>query len=50
MVLCYKCFEEKHDDCMGKQGLFVCECALCKPDSKPINNKMPDSLKYIEKK
>jgi len=38
MVLCYKCFEEKHHDCMGKQGLFVCECDLCKKDAKEINN------------
>ena len=38
MVLCYKCFEEKHHDCMGKQGLFVCECELCKKDAKAINN------------
>ena len=49
MVLCYKCFEEKHHDCMGKQGLFVCECELCKKDSKAINNVMPDSMKYVDK-
>lgn len=23
---------------MGKQGLFVCECELCKKDAKAINN------------
>ena len=49
MVMCYKCFEGKHDVCMGKQGLFVCECELCKKDSKSINNVMPDSVKYVEK-
>jgi hypothetical protein len=49
MVMCYKCFEGKHDVCMGKQGLFVCECEPCKKDSKSINNVMPDSVKYVEK-
>lgn len=49
LVLCYKCFEEKHHDCMGKQGLFVCECDLCKKDSKAIDNVMPDSMKYVDK-
>ena len=49
MVLCYKCFEEKHHDCMGKQGLFVCDCELCKKDSKAINNVMPESMKYVDK-
>lgn len=49
MVMCYKCFEGKHDTCMGKQGLFVCECPPCKKDSKSINNVMPDSVKYVEK-
>ena len=49
MVMCYKCFEGKHDVCMGKQGLFVCECELCKKDSKSINNVMPDSVKYAQK-
>lgn len=34
---------------MGKQGLFVCDCDLCKNDSKAINNAMPDSMKYVEK-
>ena len=30
MVLCYKCFEEKHEECMGKAGLFDCDCQRCK--------------------
>lgn len=34
MVLCLKCFEEKHGQCMGKAGMFDCECAACKADSK----------------
>lgn len=34
---------------MGKQGLFVCECELCKKDSKAINNVMPESMNYVDK-
>ena len=49
MVLCYKCFEGKHDVCMGKQGLFVCDCMLCKKDSKSVNNTMPESVRNVEK-
>ena len=30
LVLCYKCFEEKHGECMGKAGLFDCDCKPCK--------------------
>jgi hypothetical protein len=49
MVLCYNCFEGKHDVCMGKQGLFACDCDLCKKDSKSVNNVMPESVRHVEK-
>ncbi len=30
MVLCDKCYHEKHDQCMGKAGMFDCECKCYK--------------------
>ncbi len=30
MVLCHKCSDEKHGECMGKAGMFECDCAVCK--------------------
>ncbi|MDE1762810.1 MAG: hypothetical protein KGH88_01010 [Thaumarchaeota archaeon] len=30
MVLCHKCSDEKHGECMGKAGMFDCDCELCK--------------------
>jgi len=32
MVMCYKCFDSKHDECMGKMGMFECECETCKKE------------------
>lgn len=26
MVTCDKCYYEHHDQCMGKTGLFNCDC------------------------
>lgn len=30
MVLCYKCSDEKHDECMEKFDMLNCDCQLCK--------------------
>jgi hypothetical protein len=29
MVLCHKCSDEKHGECMGKMGMFDCDCEAC---------------------
>ena len=26
MVICNKCYNEHHDQCMGKAGMFDCGC------------------------
>ncbi len=44
MVICNKCYNEHHDQCMGKAGMFDCGCiCLRKPvefnfSSFPKNN------------
>jgi len=30
MVTCEKCFHEHHDQCMGKAGMFDCDCKCFK--------------------
>lgn len=30
MVICNKCYNEHHDQCMGKAGMFDCGCEGCK--------------------
>jgi hypothetical protein len=30
MVVCIKCSDTYHDQCMGKAGMFDCTCKLCK--------------------
>ena len=30
MVTCNKCYNEHHDQCMGKAGMFDCGCKGCK--------------------
>ena len=30
MVVCTKCSDTYHDQCMGKAGMFDCTCILCK--------------------
>ena len=30
MVICNKCYNEHHDQCMGKAGMFDCGCIECK--------------------
>jgi len=32
MVLCYKCSDAKHEECMGKLGMIDCNCELCKSE------------------
>lgn len=31
MVVCLKCFEGKHEQCMGKAGMMGCTCIACYP-------------------
>jgi hypothetical protein len=35
MVICNKCYNEHHDQCMGKAGMFDCGCEGCKNNIKP---------------
>ena len=30
MVICNKCYNEHHDQCMGKAGMFSCSCNCMK--------------------
>jgi len=30
MVTCIKCYQKHHDQCVGKAGLFDCDCEICK--------------------
>jgi len=30
MVLCDKCYNEHHEQCMGKAGMFDCSCICLK--------------------
>jgi hypothetical protein len=30
MVVCNKCYNKHHDQCMGKAGMFDCSCEGCK--------------------
>lgn len=30
MVICNKCYNSHHDQCMGKAGMFDCGCKECK--------------------
>jgi hypothetical protein len=30
MVICIKCSDKHHDQCMGKAGMFDCTCEICK--------------------
>ncbi len=30
MVTCTKCYNEHHDECMGKTGMFDCDCKCFK--------------------
>lgn len=30
MVTCNKCYNQHHDQCMGKAGMFDCECKCFK--------------------
>ncbi|WP_281361087.1 hypothetical protein [Nitrosopumilus cobalaminigenes] len=30
MVICNKCYNSHHDQCMGKAGMFDCGCSECK--------------------
>lgn len=34
MVICDKCDNEHHDQCMGKAGMFNCGCNCFKTDVK----------------
>ncbi len=30
MVTCIKCSQTYHDQCIGKAGMFDCDCKICK--------------------
>ncbi len=34
MVICNKCYNEHHDQCMGKAGMFECKCQCLNTDTK----------------
>ena len=32
MLICNKCYNEHHDQCMGKAGMFACGCKCLKSE------------------
>jgi len=44
MVICNKCYNEHHDQCMGKAGMFDCGCICFR---KPVEFNSHPSQKII---
>ncbi len=34
MLICNKCYNEHHDQCMGKAGMFSCGCKCLKDEKQ----------------